>query len=170
MFGVIKGVQYCNQERLNEINNRISSRNVPSDPLQMNFDPRSVTTRRTVFPALDCHSPSQTPILIHKQYNTATQFNPGSSAPFSGYATRIDEESRVQNMFMPLQKWSAQTQFIPSSKSDLYNEPNVVSTNPVIQSHPMLFEEEQFAPFNPNPCNMGHDLLNNHTRQQVKNL
>ena len=170
MHGVIKGVRYCHQERVNEINDRISDRNIPSAPLQMNFDPRSVTTRRSVFPALDCHSPAVTPVVIHKQYDIKSQFNPGTSAPYSGYATRIDEESRVQNMFMPLQKWTAQTKFIPSSKSDLYNEPIIKTSKPVVQTHDMLFKEENFAPFNPNPCNMGHELLYNHTRQQIKNL
>lgn len=170
MYGVAKGVMYCNQERLTEINNRISDRNIPSQALQMTFDPRSVTTRRSIFPALDCHSRSNMPIIKQAPFETLNQFNPGTSAPYSGYATHIDEESRVQNMFMPAQKWTAQTKFIPSSRSDLYVAPNVTPSQPVMQTHPMLFKEENFAPFNPNPCNMGHNVLYNHTRQQVKNL
>jgi hypothetical protein len=170
MFGVIKGVLYCNQERVNELNNRIYDRNKPSDNLQMVFDPRSVDTRRTVFPMIDCKTQPTVPIIKRDTYNTMTQFNPGTSAPFSGYATKIDEESRVKNIFMARQKWNALTEFIPSSKSDLYKTPKVPNSKPVEQTHPMLFEEENFAPFNPNKCNMGFEILHNHTRQQTKNI
>jgi hypothetical protein len=170
MYGVIKGVLYCNHERLNELNNRIYDRNLPSESLQMSFDPRSVDTRRTVFPALDCRAKSSVPIIKKNTFNTMTQFNPGTSAPFSGFATKIDEESRVRNIFMARQKWNALGEFIPSSHSDLYKTPKVPNTNPVVQTHPMLFEEENFAPFNPNKCNMGFEILHNHTRQQTKNV
>ena len=170
MYGVTRGVIYNNQERFTEIDNRISERNYPSTTLQMTFDPRAVTTRRCVFPALDCHSRSSMPVFKQQPFDTLNQFNPGTSAPYSGYATKVDEESRVQNMFMPTQKWTAQTKFVPSSRSDLYVPPNVTTSQPVMQTHPLLFKEDNLAPFNPNPNNMGHDVLYNHTRQQIKNL
>lgn len=170
MYGVIKGVVYCNQERLNELNNRIYNRNIPSQKLQLSFDPRAVDTRRSVFPMMDCRTPSNVPIIQQPNYNTMTQFNPGTSSPYSGYATRIDEDSRVKDIFMAKQKWTAQSKYIPSSKSDLYVTPKIPNTKPVRQTHPMLFKEENFAPFNPNKCNMGYEILNNHTRQQMKNL
>jgi hypothetical protein len=170
MHGVMKGVAYCNQERLNQLNNRIYDRNIPSQQLQMVFDPRSVDTRRSVFPALDCRTPSNVPIIHQQTFDIRKQFNPGSNAPFSGYANYIDEDSRVKDMFMARQKWNAQSKYIPSSKSDLFVERPITNSNPVQQTHPMLFKEENFAPFNPNPCNMGYELLYNHTRQQVKNL
>ena len=166
---VINGVYYCNQERINQINNRIYDRNIPSKSLQMVFNPRQVQTRYVRFPVIDCHTPSNTPIINKGVYNQITQFNPGTSAPYSGYATNIDQDSRLKDIFLPTQKWTAQTKFIPSSHSDLYNI-NVITSKPVVMTNKDLFRQETFAPFNPNPCNLGNKVLYNHTRQQVKNL
>lgn len=170
MYGVVKGVLYCNNERVDQLNNRIYDRNLPSSQLQMTFDPRPVKTRQVLFPVADCHMPSNTPITVQPTFNTNQQFNPGSSAPFSGYATKVDDESRLQDIFMARQKWTAQTEYVPSSKSDLYVAPHLVSSRPVHQTHPMLFEQQNFAPFNPNLCGIGDHLMYNHTRQQVKNM
>lgn len=170
MYGVTKGVLYCNDGVLDQINNEIYDRNFPTRQLQMVFDPRSVDTRRTVFPALDCRSKANVPIQIQKSYNIRKTFNPGSSAPYSGYASNIDEESRLKDIFLPIQKYNAKTQYIPSSKSDMYLERKPVETRNIRQNHPLLFKQENFAPFNPNPCNLGNGLLYNHTRQQVKNM
>lgn len=176
MYGVVKGVYYCNNDRVDELNDRMSSRNVPSHKLQAVFDPRPQSTRRNIFPALNNQSLGvTTPIEKQKPYNQMTQFNPGTSAPYSGYATNIDQESRMKNIFMPYQKYTGQTQYIPSSKSDLYNEPVLRSSRKMGSSevtieHPELFREPEFLPFNPNSCNIGNDLFNNHTRQQRRNL
>jgi hypothetical protein len=168
MYGVPKGVHYCNNYRVDELNDRIYDRNLPSTSLQMNFDPRAVKTRQVLFPVLDCqHTSDKTPIIRRPAFNTMTEFNPGTSAPYSGYATHIDQDSRVKDMFMPAQKWATQTEFIPSSNSDMYHV-NVPSGKPVAQPYPLLFKKETFNYFNPNPCNLGGNLLYNHTRQQVK--
>ena len=169
MFGVTRGLYYCNDSRIQELNKRIYDRNIPSQQLQASFDPRSVETRYVRFPGLDCHKPSDVNIKHEPNYSQSGQFNPGTSAPYSGYATNVDAESELHNSFMANQKWTAQTQFIPSSKSDLYNT-NVTTSRPVQMTHAGLFQQETFAPFNPNPCNIGHKLLYNHTRQQVMNL
>ena len=57
---------------------------------------------------------------------------------------------------------------MPSSTSDLYEV--AVTSRPVVQPHPGLFETDDLAPFNTNPCNLGKKLLYNHTRQQVKDM
>jgi hypothetical protein len=170
MHGVIKGVYYCQDNRVQDLNVRISNRNIPSKTLQMTFDPRQVQTRYVRFPMIDCYMPSKEPIKYQSPYNQHLQFNPGTSAPYSGYATNIDQDSRLQNIFMPNQKWTAQTEFIPSSHSDLYNTPKITTSNPVKMTNQGLFKTEQFSPFNPNPCNLGSNVFYNFTRQQVKNL
>lgn len=170
MQGVTKGVLYCNNGRLDQINNGVYDRNVPTGHLQMVFDPRAVDTRRTVFPALDCRSKATVPIQKQRTYNIQSTFNPGSSAPYSGYASKIDEESRLKDIFMPVQKYNAQTQYIPSSMSDMYVETQPLETRNISQNHPLLFKQETFNPFNPNKCNLGDNVLYNHTRQQVKNM
>ena len=168
MYGVTKGVYYCNHERVEELNDRIMDRNIPSNQLQMQFDPRPVETRRVLFPGIDCHMPSNTPIQIQPTFNSTSQFNPGTSAPYSGYATKIDDDSKVKDIMMSNQKWCSQSRYIPSSTSDMYSV-NVPTTQN-IQSHPLLFKQESFSPFNPNKCNMGYKVLQNHTRQQIQNI
>jgi hypothetical protein len=37
------------------------------------------------------------------------------------------------------------------------------------QTHPLLFNKPEFAPFNPNTLNVGNNLFNNHTRYDIKN-
>ena len=100
MHGVIKGVYYCQDNRVQDLNVRISNRNIPSKTLQMTFDPRQVQTRYVRFPMIDCYMPSKEPIKYQSPYNQHLQFNPGTSAPYSGYATNIDQDSRLQNIFL----------------------------------------------------------------------
>jgi hypothetical protein len=176
MYGVAKGVRICNIERLEQLNNRIYDRNIPSHELQSNFDPRPVKTRQVLFPTLDCYQPSNTPINNQPTYNQHGQFNPGSSAPYSGWATNIDNESKVKTLFRTTQKWAPQNSYIPGSQSDMYvanknmyqSTPEQTSRN--LGHHELLFKREQFDHFNPNKCGLGMDRFDNHTRQQTKNL
>jgi hypothetical protein len=177
---VINGYYQCNQRRLQELNERIYDRNIPSQTLQSNFDPRPVKTRQVLFPALDCypHIKNEEPIKIEPTYNQHYQFNPGQSAPYSGYATFVDQENRLKNIYMTNQKWCGQTNFVPSSNSDLYVNRNIAPITNEEQSqineelgyHSLLFEEPDLGYFNPNPCNLGTELFYNHTRQQILNL
>ena len=171
MYGVPKGVYYCNQNRTQELSDRIYKRNIPSQQIQMSFDPRQVPTKYVRFPVLDCQLPNNVPIQNRGVYNQQQTFNPGQMAPYSGYATKVDDESKVQNMFEATQKWTPQSKFIPGSKSNMYVNKVVTSPeNQVQMTNQLLFKEETFAPFNPNPCGLGNNMLYNHTRQQVKNL
>lgn len=176
MYGVAKGVKICNLERLSQLNDRIYDRNKPSVELQSQFDPRPVRTRQVVFPAVDCYMPSKTQINRQNNYNQNSQFNPGSSAPYSGWATNIDNESKVKALFRTTQKWAPQNSYIPASNSDLYVVNKNVGLTPnettrqMLGERGILFKMEQFDKFNPNPCNLGGDRFNNHTRQQLKNL
>lgn len=176
MYGVPKGVSICNIDRLEVLNNRIYTRNIPSQQLTSNFDPRPVRTRQVVFPALDCYQPSQTEIQKHPTYSQHGQFNPGSSAPYSGWASNIDNESKVKALFRTTQKWAPQNSYIPDTRSDLFIDGrNIYREMPErsaqrLGPHQLLFKQEQFDHFNPNKCNLGGDLFNNHTRQQTKNL
>jgi len=171
MENVVKGAYYCQQNRTTQLSNRIYSRNVSNMPLQMNYDPRPVNTRFVQFPIIDCHLPSNTPCERRPVYNSRHNFAGSSqSLPFNGFQTNVDTESKLKNIVFPLQS-CPQSQFIPDSKSDLYNTsyltPRVETTK---MTNPLLFTQEKFSPFNPNMCNLGNDTFNNHTRVQLKNL
>jgi hypothetical protein len=167
MFGVVKGVYYCQNDRVEELNRRTYERNIPSQKMQANFDSRPVKTRQVLFPAIDCHQPSNVPIQ-KIPYNQESQFNPGSSAPFYGYATKIDDDSKLRRQFSPLQKWCDQGEYIPDSRSDMYN--TYITPEQEKQTHPLLFKRENFSPFNPNEENLGFNVFNNHSRYQIKNV
>lgn len=190
MYGVVNGVYYCNNYRVDEINNKIFDRNIPSHNLQMQFDPRPINTKFVLYPTSDIRQQTMTnitPIRIQPCYNMSKTFNPGNDkGPYSGYATNVDTESSLKDINMANQKWCSQTRFVPSSNSDLYqnnidyttNQSNIrnikdiqISGNDKVQDHSLLFEDNTITtPFDPNACNIGYNLFNNHTRQQVKNL
>jgi len=163
---IFKDVKICQMERTEELNRGILARNNPDNRLQMYFDPRSVPTRCVRMPVLDTHMPSSVPIERENFYDVS-QFNPGSYSPYSGWATHIDNESKLKNICFPDQH-CAQGQFIPSSSSDLYYYKINYSNKD--QPYPGLFKEEKFQKFNPNTCGLGKNMFHNYTKFQVKNL
>ena len=155
-------------ERTTELDNRIASRNVPSTSLQPSFGIRPVSTKYDFLPIYDKRQQSTVPIIRVPMYDVNTTFNPGSAqAPWSGFATNINNESILRNQVFAMQK-SEQSKYIPSSNSDLYN--TIVDGTNEHQPFPELFREQHLGDFNPNKLNVGNDLFNNSTRCQIKNL
>lgn len=167
---IMNGVYIKRNTKEDAMNNEIYQRNIPSKPVQMVFEPRQVQTRYVRFPMVDSKTPTRVTVDHRGPYQQHGQFNPGTSAPYEGYATNVDQDSRVKNMFAANQKYTPQSAFVPSSGSDLYNSPVINNSKPVINQHSMLFEQQSFSTFNPNPNNLGGNMLYNHTRQQVKNV
>ena len=168
MHGVVDGIFYCNSERNNELNRRISSRNVPSAPLQPQYSMRPVSTKYDMMGIVDRRPKTTENENIYPIYNVKHTFNPGSSvAPWSGFASHIDDESRLRNKFFAIQKCE-QAAYVPNSNSELYNI-NIPQTNNM-QPHPDLFKPPDFEPFNPNTCNIGNMFFDNFTRQQIKDI
>jgi hypothetical protein len=135
---------------------------------------------------VDNHAPSDAQIKKIPNYSIADQFNPGSNAPWSGYATSVDNESRLYNIFAANQT-AAQSKYIPASTSDLYGyniQQEIIKAHsqqvPLIeqpasnisvpQPYPRMFETPKFAPFDANEYGLGSNTFENHTRQQVRNL
>jgi len=168
VHGLIDGAYFCGIGRTQELNNRIAERNIPSGPLQPQFSTRPVSTKYALLPILDRRPKSNVPIKSYPTYNSEITFNPGSAfAPWSGFATNINEESKLRNQFFALQKCE-QSQYVPSSKSDMYQVQ--VTGRQVNQPFPDLFTEPTLGEFNPNSCNVGGNLFANCTRQQLKNV
>ena len=167
--GVINGVFYCNIKEDNILNERISKRNMPSQPLQPQYSMRPASTKYSIMPIVDPRVTNHTvQMQSYPTYNVGETFNPGNAqAPWSGFATNIDTFSELRNQGVALQHCN-QREYVPSSNSDLYE--SVIPVSQSIQTHPLLFKEEQFAPVNENPYNMGQKVFANHTRQDVKNI
>lgn len=150
---------------------RSYERNIPSQPLQPYLDARPVMTKYSILPIIDHRKQVNTPLVQQATYSPEKIYNPGNhSAPWSGYASNINNESDLRNQLFALQDCSQAT-YIPSSQSTLYNV-NWQNTNKQAQPFPKLFQSEQFNPVNPNPNSqkVGYALFNNATRQQTKDL
>ena len=159
----------CRQQYRNEaLNDRIYSRNIPSGNLEATFSPVPVSTKYSMMPIFDQYKQATVPIVTRGFYNVGRTFNPGNAeGPWSGFASNVDVETVLRNQTFGLQ-YCEQSVYVPSSNSDLY-QVEVIGRQE-IQTHPALFQQEQFQPFNPNTLNLGTDIFNNATRQQLKDL
>ena len=171
MEGVVDGVYYCNPTNVDEINSRISNRNIPSEALEPAIFARPVSTKFMIFPLVDDRKPANVPLKTYPIFNLSKNFNPGTApAPWSGYAANINIDSSLRNQYFALQK-ASQAAFIPSSKSLLYNMywPQTHNSNSYNLDKK---NQNEFSKFNPNPDEkvVGNLLFNNDTRNQIKNI
>jgi len=172
ILGLTAGIVNGQHERTDELNDRIAQRNMVDTPLEPNFAPRATPTKCVLFPAFDQRPLSTVDKASYPTYNQAAHFNPGSDrAPSSGYRNNIDLETVLRNQTVALQHGASQGVYVPSSKSDLYN--NTVEATYGTQPHPDLFARPQFDQrlhHNVSSGEIGADRFFNHTRTQLRNL
>ncbi len=158
---------YCNNERNLELSNRMYNRNIPSSNLKPSFNVRPSSSKYSMLPIVEPKNTNyKVSLKEYGMYNPRNVFNPGQSAPTSGYFNNVNIESDLRNQFFALQK-SDQSLYVPSSDSDLYNVK--IESRPVEQPFSDLFQEQEFHAFNPNIIKGGTDIFNNSTRQQMLN-
>lgn len=157
--------------RTEELNNRISQRNIPSGNLQAQFGIRPVSTKYSTMQMVDRREFPTVPIQQQPIYNTQHTFNPGTAqAPWGGFVTNINKESQLRNQFFGLQRNTCKSAYIPPSNSDMYVADVPKKPEQALQPFPYLFEKQQFEEFNPCPKNMGDNFFENCTRQQLKEI
>ena len=172
ILGVPVGVYYGQNERVDDLNDRIGTRHFPDSPLQPNFDPRSVPTKYSKFPIINRRKTMNEPVIPYLDYNQSINFNPGSQrAPPSGFLNNIDTETILRNQSFALQRGGEQGVYIPSSQSDLYNLRVPKGSQNETQPHPDLFKKTQLDQ-TPHPnvqgSTIGRDRFFNHTRTQLR--
>jgi hypothetical protein len=168
MNSIRNEVFYCNQVKRDELNERISDRNLPSEDIQPQFSMRPVSTKYSLMPIMDQRMTPEVSIKILPTYNVGKVFNPGNrQAPWNGYATNVDVETILRNQVFALQK-SDKAYYIPSSNSDLYKVTAVGRYEE--QTHQGLFEHPTLSDFNPNTMNIVNNVFHNSTRQQTKSI
>ena len=141
MNGVVQGTYICNQNRTQELNDRLYKRNITSDPIKMQYSVRSVPTRYVHMPMLDTRKQTQQGCGIQNIYNTDKMFTPASSLPFNGYQENVDIETQLRGSVFPLQA-CAQASYVPDSNSDLYESNYLTETSNKIQmSNELLFKQ-----------------------------
>ena len=158
----------CNIGRTQELSRRMNKRVYPSSKLPVGFDPRPVQTNRVLMPILDARKKSAVPLDNRGFFSSERTFSPGDLAPYNGYMKNVDDESKLLNIIFPNQN-APQSKFIPDTKSDLYDNSYLAVGRKEEQQFPGLFQEQTFAPFNPNTCDLGGNLFNNSTRVQLMN-
>ena len=65
-----------NQERHQQLNNRYTSRQMPSETLQPSFSIRSTPTRYVTMPIVDLRAPSTVALQKTKTHDVQQNFNP----------------------------------------------------------------------------------------------
>ena len=155
-------------ERVEDLNNRIFGRNIPSSEIQSCINTRPVSTKYSVMPIMDIRQETTVELKQSNPHNVSETFNPGSAkGPWSGFSSNINNESVLRNQFFALQNCEKSV-YVPSSTSDLY-EVNVGGRNEV-QPFTDLFRKPDLGSFNPNIYNVGNNFFANNTRQQMKDV
>ena len=160
----------CVSDIHGQTNQRIYDRNIPSQMLQSYVDVRPVMTKYSYFPIVDPRKQINGPLQQMPTYNIENVFNPGNAqSPWSGFASNINKESELRNQIYALQKCS-QSVYVPNSTSDLYAYN--FQTPYIPNQHELLFKNETFDNFNPNPAPKlcGSGIFLNSTRCQVKDI
>jgi hypothetical protein len=170
MYGVADGITYQQIERTEDLNKRIIDRQFPDYPLEPNYEPRPVPTKYAIFPIIDRRTPAKEPRLDYPLHNPYVNFSPGTGpAPIKGYFDKVDTETVLRNQMFSLQN-TARNQYVPSSKSDLYNV--TVISGPSEQPYPLLFAKPALEKnLHPNLQNssIGKNIFFNATRVQLRN-
>ena len=103
----------------------------------------------------------------YEPYVVEESFNPGSSKPYNGFASNVNNESRLRNQYFSIQNCERSV-YVPSSKSDMYEVS--VSGRKELQPYNDLFSKNDLGNFNPNIHNIGQNIFFNFTRQQIKDV
>ncbi len=160
---------YREDERL-EANKKLLERNLPSGFMETSFSMRPVSTKYATMPIFDQRAQSDVTITCGPFFNVGKTFNPGNAqGPWSGFASNVDVETILRNQAFALQKGDQAT-YVPESHSDLYVNTITEENDLKNQPFPGLFDEQRFAQFNPNNFDLGQNVFNNYTRQQLKNF
>jgi hypothetical protein len=163
-------VTICNINRTHDLDKRIEKRFYPEKSLQMEFSVRPTRTRQVLFPILDCHRASLNDVQNNGIHNTQTSFSPGDSAPFNGYMSNIDVESRLKNIVFPLQR-GVQSKFIPGTESDLFDNSGLIGGRVEEDMYTLLNVNENYETEMPKHLDkIGNNVFYNHTLYQTKNV
>ena len=167
---------YCN-DVVEEINKRMFSRNIASGNLDTLLDPRPQPTKY-VLSSVNNHPVCRSQKFYHKN---PKDFNPGTRlGAWSKFASNINDESILRNQVTANQKYPQGT-FVPNSTSDLYNSTMPRNSNGIVEAaFPNLLNGDIVPQKNQGNLgasnktnlshlqNLGKNLFNNATRQQLK--
>ena len=161
-------------DRVEELNDRIWSRNVPDKALAANFDPRPMSTKYAHFGILDRRGIATIPISETVAHTVGTNFNPGTHrAPPGSIIRDVNIETTLRNQYDVLRHGDNYSEYVPSSQSDLFvvNVPSSSTGNGLL-NHPDLFKQERHSTFRAKAFSqdIGGLTFGNNTRVQLRNM
>ena len=170
LYGVPSGILYGQNERVDELNERIQSRQFPDKELQPNLSSRPSMSKYDRFPIVGKVAIDGESSKSYELYQPSSNFNPGFG-PTNGYFSNIEIESNLRNQQYKLQKNENMNVYVPHSNSELYNirVPSIPTENP----HPYLIPQQMgFETFRQKqvPTVMGNEIFHNHTRTQLRGM
>jgi hypothetical protein len=168
------------QERTDDLNIRLRSRQFPDFALEPQYDFRPVSTKYQVLgasnsPVFQTPAPKQT----YMEHNVEMNFNPATrNGPWKTYARNIDTETVLRNYAFGVDasrrlpnKIAIDTMYVPESNSDLYKDGATVVERPSEQPYELLFARPSFDGAHSRwnaQSKIGADRFNNSTRTQLK--
>ena len=170
--GLIPGIIYGQNERVDELNKRIYDRFKPDQTLQTYINARPTPTKCSHFPIVDLRKLSTVEVLPSLEYSVEKNFAPlESRGPVNGYFDHVTTESQLRNQYFAIQKGGGiQSAYIPSSNSELYNVRVPTTTDSRIQPYPQLFAQQTFQTHRKIHPGVGDDILFNSTRTQLRGM
>jgi hypothetical protein len=173
--GVYRGLWYGQNERTDELNDRIYSRNLSNIPLEPNFDPRPLSTKQSVFPIINQRKPTIENIRSSIHFEPLLHFAPcnRNRVNHHTYTSNIDVETVLRNQNTVLQHGASEGGlYIPSSKSDLYNRPSPIGLGRrEDQPFPNILPSSNLYTDVPdNLSTIGNKTFFNHTRNQLRDM
>jgi len=176
LYGVTNGCFIGQQDRVDELNTRIQSRQFSDIPLSPNYDPRPTSTKYSFFPVIERRKPIKETKKMYSEHSVERNFNPATqNGPPSTYFRSIDTETILRNQTVALQHGAEQGVYVPSSNSDMYHNTNdflSANRNSLPSVHSSLFDKPTFVSSIPSSVTqypIGKDSFYNHTRTQLRN-
>ena len=160
-------MKISNIKKDDELNERIKQRNMVYSNTNINLGIRPVSTKYGYKPIVDPHLSKEVPINHYPTFNVNTTYLPGNrQGPWDGFASHVNDESKLKNMFFATTKCQ-QHYYIPSSSSELYNNPKLIGRNEK-QTYPLLFNHPSVQK-DTKPIYEENKLFNNDSRQMRLN-
>ena len=175
IYGLERGLLIRNDDYLKKMNNDIYSRNISDIPLKPNLNVRSVSTKTILYPTLDARNKEKEETKQkYIEYYPETSFAPVySNGPVKLEKEFINRENELRGQNVPLHSGDlVKLQYIPSVDSSMYRMEIPVPSVNYVQPFTMLFDRPEFSKHlhkNLIDNDIGKGLLNNHTRQQMRN-
>lgn len=157
-------VYYATNTNVDKINERMYSRNIPSESLQPNLSFRPAQTKCTFMPIIDKSEGCLT--KAYALYDTTRVFNPGNTkGPWSGYMANIDNESDLRNQFFAIQQ-NIMAKWIPTSDDNLYKMK--IKNNYINNPNKDYFNKKTISTCNSNVFEDSKTLFYNSSRHQLR--